>query len=112
MTSAALTTAEKELLQNWIVDGALGYATIENPGAPTVRLKPLKASDLSAIAALDNDVVRGYLVTYQEQKIASLGNGITSTTTNITNAQTALADTVALKSTIAGITVLTVPTSA
>lgn len=101
--SAAFNTAEKQLLQYWLADGAPGY----NTGWGSQLL----ASDLAAVGALDNDVVRGYLTSYQTQKLANLANNLTQANTRLSGVQTRIADFTTTQTTISGITVQTVPTT-
>jgi hypothetical protein len=112
MTSAVLNSAEKTLLQYWLSDGAPGYSGVVMNANNQRQLAPLKASDYAAIGALDNDVIRGYLASYQVQKIAGLATAIANTAAQVTKAQAAQTALQASSTAIAAITVQTVPTSA
>ena len=112
MTAASLNSSEKSLLQFWLADQAPGYTKVTVNQQNQMQRAVLQASDYAAIAALDNDVVRGYLTAYKTQKLAGLSTQTTQATAQVTRAQ-AIATNLATETTaLTGLVVQTVPTSA
>ena len=112
MTSANLNASEKSLLQYWLADQAPGYTKVVINQQNQMQRAVLQASDYTAIGALDNDTIRGYLAAYKTQKLANLATSQTQAAAQVTKAQ-ALATNLATEATaLTGLVVQTVPTTA
>lgn len=106
-----LNSEEKTILRYWLSDGAPGYINMQSATNQRSIISPLKQSDYVAIDAIDNDILRGYLTTYQTQKISEITQQINQYQSAISMTQSKVSNLQNISTAISSISVQSVPTS-